>query len=89
MNRILEFLKSTPFKGKIVTNENIIADISWFILFAESSNGLVLIREDPQEIWQINCDSCLPGGGEYSPFHYFMGGNPIALVQKKITHRTT
>ena len=77
MNRILEFLRSTPFKGKIVTNQDFIADISWFILFAESSNGLVLRN------WQINCDSCLIGGGAYSLSHYFMENYPIALIERK------
>ena len=83
MNRILEFLRKTPHKGKILTNENIIADISWFTLFADSFNGLVLIRKEPTNIWYINCDSCLTGGGAYSQCHYFMEKYPSALVNKK------
>ena len=34
-------------------------------------------------VWYINCDSCLTGGGAYSQCNYFKEKYPTALVNKK------
>ena len=71
MNRILEFLRNSPFKGTIQINESVLQDIKWFINFAESFNGLILLPTKPKVSYIIECDACLVGGGGFSETKYF------------------
>ena len=66
VNRILNFLRCTPFKGKILTDSDVIDDISWFLLYAKNTNGPEIKQE-----WSIVCDSSLTSGGVHSPQHFF------------------
>ena len=45
---ILEFLRKTPFRGKVLTTQQLISDIMWFMSYAKQSNGLVLIKPMPK-----------------------------------------
>ena len=84
MNRILDFLRLTPFSGKIMTTKDLIADISWFLDYAESSNGLVLITSEPKDSWLINCDSSLTAGGTFSNHCYFAENYHNELTNKRL-----
>ena len=70
MNRVLAFLRSTPYTGKISISEELILDISWFIEFAQKFNGLVLLNDKKVKTWHIECDACLVGGGGFSENNY-------------------
>ena len=70
MNRILEFLRNAPFKGTILVNKEVLADISWFINFAEEFNGLILLPKMPKLAFKMECDACLKGAGGYSTTQY-------------------
>ena len=71
MNRVLEFLRSSPFKGTIQVTENVLQDISWFIKFSEKFNGLILLPNIEKQKWVIECDACLSAGGGFSKVSYF------------------
>lgn len=71
MNRILNVLRDTPYKGKSVVTTELYRDIKWFVAFAESSNGLVLIKDRSSTKWVIECDSSLRGAGAHSNETYY------------------
>ena len=71
MNRILEFLRNSPFKGTITVDINVMQDIKWFIHFASQFNGLILLPTKPKTTFIIECDACLSGGGAFSNGKYF------------------
>ena len=71
MNRILLFLRQSPFKGKIKITNEVVQDLAWFINFAKQFNGLVLLPTISKHPYLIECDACLTGGGGYSESKYF------------------
>ena len=70
MNRILQFLRNSPFKGSIQITPEVMHDINWFITFAEQFNGLILLPKKDKTNWEIQCDACLKGGGAFSVTNY-------------------
>ena len=71
MTRILAALKDTPPTGKHIIPDELLMDISWFLTYAQTMNGLVLLCPPLLKTWMIECDSTLKGGGAYSPTQYF------------------
>lgn len=70
--RILATLRSMNDGNKswITLNKDFKADISWFIAYAESANGISLISPVKEYIF-IECDSSLEGGGGNSANLYY------------------
>ena len=71
MNRILAFLRSSPYKGTLQVTSSVLQDISWFIRFSEKFNGLILLPKVAKELWVIECDACISAGGGFSKTKYF------------------
>ena len=68
--RILMALRGTPDNGYTNISSEFRADVMWFRLYAELSNGVSLIDPPPME-FTIECDSCLLGGGGHSSKHFY------------------
>ena len=70
--RILEALRAAPYFGKKLLPAPFFQDVSWFLTFAQHSNGIVLIPVPLKTPWLLECDSSLTGAGAFSPTHYYM-----------------
>lgn len=76
--RILATLSALDDHRWVTLNDDFKADIRWFVLYAQHSNGVHLFSPD-KPILYVQCDSSLFGGGgvappfcyswEYSPHH--------------------
>ena len=71
MNRILKFLRESPFKGTCVITEELMADINWFIDFATVFNGKIVLPKQEKLQYIIECDACLQGGGGHTNTNYY------------------
>lgn len=68
--RILSALRAAPDSGQVAVSVSVRADVKWFALYAERSNGIHLIDPDLQELI-FTCDSSLRAGGGHSSTHYY------------------
>ena len=82
MARILDALKAAPSTGKHRVPTGLAININWFLRYAETTNGLILLHPPPAQLWIIECDSTLTGGGAYSPTHYITEGYPHSFTEK-------
>lgn len=80
MNRILAALRAAPPTGKHTVTEELTRDLLWFVDYARSTNGLVLLRPPPKTYWVIECDSSLLGGGAHSESGYFTEEYPTDYI---------
>ena len=71
ISRILRALSRAHYSEIVVVDNELKRDVQWFCSYAQRSNGIFLIPDAPEIIWQIECDSCLSGGGAFSPEHFF------------------
>ena len=82
MNRILYALRVTPYVGSHILPPELRKDVAWFITFAKSFNGIVLLPKTHRKVWQIECDSTLSGGGAFSSSHYYAVRYPQELTEE-------
>ena len=64
MARLLSTLRAAPQTGTIRIDEEARRDVTWFVRFAEASNGRYLLRPTLTKLC-IECDACLEGGGRF------------------------
>ena len=88
MSRIFATLRDTPRQGQHNLPNGFKDDIRWFLGYAQSSNGIILLRTEPRKTWTIECDSSLKGGGAFSPTHYYGTAYPKSMTDniKNIAH---
>ena len=82
MSRILAALHAAPLRGKYPVPDELKMDVAWFVLFATSFNGTVLLPDNEKSHWTIECDSSLTGSGAFSKTHYFAIKYTRALTNK-------
>ena len=70
IGRILASLRFAPDNGTFFISNAFKADVAWFLNYATSSNGIVLIEPSLDEFY-IDCDSSEVGGGGNSNSHYY------------------
>ena len=66
MTRIFEAIRATPHTGQHPLTTGTKADVKWFIDYATTTNGVVLLPQEERRTWLIECDSTLQAGGAYS-----------------------
>ena len=71
LNRILQALRDAPLTGFIPTPPDVLKDLHWFMCCAKQLNGVTLLPPPTLEIWEIECDSSLTGGGAFSKTTFF------------------
>ena len=81
MSRIFEALRATPFRGSHPVPRPLRDDVAWFVAYAASTNGIVLLPAEEKTTWVIECDSSLTGGGAYSGTHYYGAEYPRSTTR--------
>ena len=81
--RMLEYLRSTPDKGKHPLSQGFKDNLGWWKSFLRQFNGIRLI---PPAVWQdpdahLATDACLQGCGGICQGEYFAGQFPLAWAQ--------
>ncbi len=80
-------LRGTPKKGKFKVPTELHKDISWWVQFMRSYNGVSIIGEqgwaDPDSI--VATDACLSGGGGFCQGEFFRSEFP-EFVKRRHTH---
>ena len=71
LSRVLRALSKAHNSLYVQVDDELRRDVSWFRQFAKQFNGVSLIPPKVPPVWLIECDSCLTGGGAYSPKTYF------------------
>ena len=79
MARILSTLRAAPQTGIIKIDEEARRDVTWFVKYAEASNGRYLLRPTLTKLC-LECDACLEGGGGFSPTHFYSVRFPLRWV---------
>ena len=69
--RILAALRATPPTGTSIVDSPLLKDINWFTFFADSFNGIFLLPPKQKQVWLVECDSSLTGGGAYSKTYFY------------------
>ena len=71
ISRILKALSTTHAGKPTAVDDELKKDVIWFRDYAAASNGVCIIPPVITETFNIECDSCLTGGGAFSPSHYY------------------
>ena len=74
ISRILSTLGRAHYQAIVEVDPEMCKDVRWFCEYARRSNGIYLIPPMDLTPWQIECDSCMSGGGAYSPKQYYAEG---------------
>ena len=80
MSRIFDAIRDAPHRGSSPTTDPLRSDVGWFLQYAATSNGLVLLKTEEKEHWVIECDSSLRAGGAFSALHYYGTPYPASLT---------
>ena len=70
ISRILEALRSAQDGATLKVTPSFKADVKWFTLYAQRSNGVHLLDPD-RALFHIFCDSSDTGGGGHSATQYY------------------
>ena len=71
ISRILNALSRAHFTQVVDVDQDLVRDVTWFVRYARYSNGVTILPPPERPKWLIECDSCLTGGGAFSPRNYF------------------
>ena len=82
MSRIFNALREAPATGRTTVQNELRSDIRWFLQYAQTTNGLVLLEPETKEPWTIECDSCMKAGGAFSATHYYTQDYPDHIVDR-------
>ena len=82
MSRIFQAVRDAPKHGAYRALEALRADVRWFLEYADSTNGLVLLKSEQREHWVIECDSSLAAGGAFSAQKYYGTPYPHGMREK-------
>ena len=82
MSRIFQAVRDSPTHGSHPVLEPLRADVRWFVDYAASTNGLVLLKSLEREHWVIECDSSMAAGGAFSAKEYYGTMYPNEMRQK-------
>ena len=67
VSRILYALSRAHYVKKLEVDQDMLRDVHWFRDYASSANGVAVIPPRHLTQWVIECDSCMSGGGAFSP----------------------
>ena len=81
MGRILQTLRRAPRVGTVKLEDDLRADIRWFLRYAQTSNGIFMI--EPQlRVFEVQCDACPKGAGGFSEKNYYSVEFPQEAAQE-------